>query len=499
MGSEQGNAQVSRLLRRLPSIDALKRRHGPSLRGEGDAALAGASSDPGARAPIPDELATVLCREAVAEAREAARAGVLSSPAAVAADIDARMSAKIDALRGPILRRVLNGTGVLIHTNAGRSPLAASALQAVTETSRGYCNLELSLQTGARGSRQDLLRPLLRWLCGAEDALVVNNGAAALMLALHALAAGRPVIVSRGELVEIGGSFRVPDVMRAAGARLIEVGTTNRTHLRDYQQALDACEQAGEPAAALLQIHRSNFEITGFVATPALGDLADLARARGVPLLVDLGSGAPADLSAYGLQPEPTVAEVLAAGADLVTFSGDKLIGGPQAGLVAGRSAQVQRLSRNAMARAVRVDSMVIAALEPTLRAHLLGRANAALPLYAAAALDPPALQAIGARLLQALGAALDDTWTLELQPAEARMGGGALPGATLPSVCLALQRRGMEAAALQAALRTCHPPILGRARAALVLLDLRSLLAGSGCEASTLQAELTAALVALC
>ena len=351
----------------------------------------------------------------------------------------------------------------------------------MVETSGSYCNLELSLANGQRGSRQALLRPLLRWLCAAEDALVVNNGASAVMLALHALAHGRPVIVSRGELVEIGGSFRVPDVMRAAGASLHEIGTTNRTHLADYERAIAELADAGTPAAALLQVHRSNFEIRGFTAQPTLAELADLAHAHDLPLIVDLGSGAMHPMATFGLGDEPTVAEVIAAGADVATFSGDKLVGGPQAGLIVGRQRWLQQLGRNAMARAVRVDAMVLAALEVVLRCHLLERASDELPIWRAVRDDEETLNSVATSLAKTLRASADERWTIEVVPAQARMGGGSQPLATMTSSCLAIRREGISAEALERQLRAGPTPVIGRTRGPVLLLDMRSMLAGDG------------------
>ena len=475
MASQQGNVPA-RLLRRLPAIDGLKRRHAERA------------------ADLPEALWGQFCREAVEDTRLEVVAGAITSVDQVTRRVEAGIEARLGLLRGPILRRVINGTGVLIHTNTGRAPLSDEALAAVTATSRGYCNLEISLATGKRGSRQALLAPLLRWLCQAEDALVVNNGAAAIMLALHALARGRPVIVSRGELVEIGGSFRIPDVMRAAGAQLHEVGTTNRTHLRDYRDALEGLAEAGTPAAALLQVHRSNFEIRGFTTQPPLCELARLAHHHDLPLIVDLGSGALRPMAEHGLGDEPTVADVLSAGADVATFSGDKLLGGPQAGLLVGGARWLSVLARSPMARAVRVDAMVLAALEPVLRSHLLARSTVDLPIWRAIArsetnLDEAANVTRG-RLLEVLG----DRWSIDIVIDEARMGGGSQPLSTVPSRCLAIRREGWSAEALERRLRTATPPVIGRTRGDSMLLDMRTMLAGGPAE--QLAGELAEALV---
>ncbi len=464
MASPQGHA-LGRLMRRLPAIDALKKRHSEAATG------------------LPDGLWSQLCREVVQQARTAIVEGEVSDPQGLDGLLQAAIRERLAILRGPILRPLINGTGVLIHTNAGRAPLSAAALAAVAATSGGYCNLEISLATGQRGSRQSLLRPLLRWSCQAEDGLVVNNGAAAVMLALHALALHRPVIVSRGELVEIGGSFRVPDVMRAAGASLHEVGTTNRTHLADYRRAIEDLAEAGTPAAALLQVHRSNFEIRGFTAQPSLAELAELAHEYDMPLIVDLGSGALQSLAPLGLADEPTVAEVLSAGADIATFSGDKLVGGPQAGLIVGQQRWIRRLAGCAMARAVRVDAMVLAALEVVLRSHLLERASAELPIWQSMAHDDDHLLGTARTLAQSLRTGLSDRWQIDAVPGEAKMGGGSQPLATVPSRCLAIGHGAISAEGLERRLRAGQPPVIGRTRGDVLLLDLRSMLAGDPIE----------------
>lgn len=446
-------------------------------------------------APVSEAARAAVCRDVIAKTRDAVRSGDLRAADAVSRAVTTTLAASVARLaRGP-LQPVLNGLGVLVHTNAGRAPLSDAAVAAVAATSRSYCNLELDLATGARGSRQSLLRDPLRWLFGAEDALVVNNGAGAVMLALHALCGGRPALVSRGELVEIGGSFRVPDVMRAAGAPLVEVGTTNRTWTRDYAQALDRLDAAGTPAGAMLQIHRSNFRIQGFVHTPSVPELAELAHARGVPLVVDLGSGVVDDLTPWGLAAEPTVADTLAAGADLVLFSGDKLLGGPQAGLILGRRPLVEQLGRSPMARALRVDSMVLAALGETLGSHLRGAATQELPLWRAIDLPVAELEAAGQTLARELGAAVGPAWTLTVVASEAAVGGGAQPGETLPSRALAISVAGHSAARLATCLRAATPPLLARPRADTVQVDLRSLLAGT-VSVSAAAAALTSCLV---
>jgi len=371
-------------LRDLPAVDELAR-----------------SSD--------DPLAVAAARTVIDRAREAIRAG------AEPGDLEARLQEELAALRAPSLRRVLNATGVIVHTNLGRAPLPDAALAALTG---GYSNLEFDLQSGTRGSRQDHAARILRRLTGAEAALVVNNNAAALLLALAALAEDREVIVSRGELIEIGDGFRIPDVLARSGARLVEVGTTNRTRAADYER---------EGAALLLRVHQSNFRQVGFSEQPALKELAAVARRLGVPLLDDLGSGAFVDLG-----DEPTAAQSLAAGADLVCFSGDKLLGGPQAGIVVGRADLVERLKRHPLHRALRIDKLSLAALEATLLLYLEPqRALREVPVLRMLHEDASAVRARAERLAQSAGGAVEET--------VARVGGGALPLAELPSFACAV------------------------------------------------------------
>src|SRR4051812_6737353 len=303
---------------------------------------------------VDDPLAVSAARVVIDRAREEIRAG------ADPGDLGMRLREELEALRTPSLRRVLNATGVIVHTDLGRAPLADAAIEQVVVTARGYSNLELDLRDGTRSSRQDHVAALLRRLTGAEAALVVNNNAAAMLLALAALAEGREVIVSRGELIEIGDGFRIPDVLARSGARLVEVGTTNRTRARDYEKAV------GTETALLLRVHQSNFRVVGFTELPELSELAAVARRHTLPLLDDLGSGVLTELPG-----EPSARESLAAGADLVCFSGDKLLGGPQAGIVVGRADLVERLRRHPLQRAVRIDKLSLAALEGTVQLYL--------------------------------------------------------------------------------------------------------------------------------
>ena len=393
-----------------------------------------------------DPLAVDTARAVIARARETIRRG------ADPGDLVARFHDALAAARRPTLRRVLNATGVIVHTNLGRAPLAASALERVIEAARGYSNLEYDLGEGRRGSRQDHVAPILCRLTGAEAAIVVNNNAGALLLALAALAEGRDVIVSRGELIEIGDGFRIPDVLARSGARLVEVGTTNRTRATDYEQAID------ERTALLLRVHQSNFRVVGFAEQPSLDELAAVARAKSLPLVDDLGSGALLDLS-----DEPTARASLAAGADLVCFSGDKLLGGPQAGIVAGRADLMERLRRHPLHRALRIDKLSLAALEGSLLLYLdPERALAEVPVLRMLREPADAVRARAERL-----AALVDG---EVEETVARVGGGALPLLELPSFACAIDE------SLAVPLRESEPAVVGIVRDGRLLLDCRTL-----------------------
>ncbi|MHB1242808.1 MAG: L-seryl-tRNA(Sec) selenium transferase [Gaiellaceae bacterium] len=391
---------------------------------------------------VDDPLAVGTARALLDRAREEIRAG------ADPGDLRARLAGELAAARRPALRRVLNATGVLVHTNLGRAPLAEAALERVRDAA-GYSNLELDLSSGSRGSRQDHLAPLLRRLTGAEAALVVNNNAAAMLLALAALAEGREVIVSRGELIEIGDGFRIPDVLARSGARLVEVGTTNRTRAADYERAI------GPETALLLRVHQSNFRVVGFTEQPRLEELAAVARRHGLPLLDDLGSGALVEVEG-----EPTPAAALAAGADLACFSGDKLLGGPQGGIVAGRADLVERLRRHPLHRALRPDKLTLAALEGTLALYLDRPEE--VPVLRMLREPAEAVRARAGRLAAATGGAVEET--------VARVGGGALPLAELPSFACAVEE------SLAAALRGHEPPVLAVVRDGRTLLDCRTL-----------------------
>jgi L-seryl-tRNA(Ser) seleniumtransferase len=396
-----------------------------------------------------DPLAVEAARRVIDRAREEIRAG------ADPGDLRARLDVELAGVRRPKLRRVLNATGVIVHTNLGRAPLPATALERVHEIARGYSNLEFDLDRGARGSRQDHAVDILRRLTGAEAALVVNNNAGAVLLALAALAESREVVVSRGELIEIGDGFRIPDVLAGSGARLVEVGTTNRTRAEDYERAI------GPDTAVLLRVHQSNFRVVGFAELPETSRLAAIAARHDLPLVDDLGSGA-----LVPLPDEPAVRDALVAGADLVCFSGDKLLGGPQAGIVVGRAELVQKLRRHPLQRALRADKLTLAALEGTLMLYLdRERALREVPALRMVVEDADAVRARAQRLAELTGGAVEET--------VARVGGGALPLAELPSFACALEEDLAEP------LRRGEPPVVGVLRDGRLLLDCRTLADG--------------------
>lgn len=370
---------------------------------------------------------------------------------------------------GPHFRRVLNATGVVVHTNLGRSLLAEEAVRAVTDACRNYSNLEFDLHTGRRGSRYSHVEALLRRLTGAESALVVNNNAAAVLLTLSTLAPGREVVISRGQLVEIGGSFRIPDVMARSGAILREVGATNRTHYADYERAVN------ENTGALMRVHTSNFRVVGFTREVPLAELRKLADERGLPLLEDLGSGALLRLP--GLEGEPLVQEVVREGADVVTFSGDKVLGGPQAGIIVGRAEYLERIKRNPMNRALRIDKMTLAALEATLRLCLEPeRALAEVPTLRMIAASFGTLKSQAGRLARRLRAEIGDAAEISTRRDVSRVGGGACPEKDLPTVLVEVRPRGGSVEALREALLRTDPPLVGRVEHEAFSLDPRTL-----------------------
>ncbi|MBN1210606.1 MAG: L-seryl-tRNA(Sec) selenium transferase [Myxococcaceae bacterium] len=440
--SKSSDGGKNALLRALPSIEQLLRR--PSL----EARLAGVSR---ARAVAALRLAV-----------EHVRRRLLSGDPRPFEDSD--VDEALRRLATPNLRPVLNATGVVLHTNLGRAPLAPEAVARVAAVARGYSNLEYDLDEGERGSRYAPVVDLLTELTGAEDALVVNNCAGAVLLVLAALASGRECVVSRGELVEIGGGFRVPDVMRQSGARLVEVGTTNRTRRADYASALTP------ETGLLLKVHRSNFAIVGFTEEVSVAELAEVGRARQVPVFQDLGSGALVPLEGEGLTSEPTVRMAVADGADVVAFSGDKLLGGPQAGIIVGREALLARIKSHPLTRALRVDKMTVAALEATLELYRDGRPEA-VPTWRLLSQRPEALRARADRLL---GLLASQGLQVRVASVSGQVGGGAMPLARLPSFACILKVE--EPDVFLERLRGAEVPVIGRIADGEVLLDVRCL-----------------------
>jgi L-seryl-tRNA(Ser) seleniumtransferase len=414
-----------------------------------------------------------LVRRALADVRAEVLEGRLAEAPAEGA-LAARVVADARRLTAPGPVPMINATGVILHTNLGRAPLSRAALDAVVRAAAGYSNLEYDLVRGTRGSRQVHVEGLLAFLSGAEAALAVNNNAAAVLLALNSLADGREVLVSRGELVEIGGSFRIPDIMKKSGARLVEVGTTNKTHRRDFEKAI------GPETALLLKVHASNYRIEGFTAEVSLSEMAEIGATRGIPLMVDVGSGALIDVSTRGVQKEPLVSECLAQGADLVTFSGDKLLGGPQAGLVVGRSDLVRSLRDNPLARCVRIDKLSLAALGATLRAFLdPDNAWRDIPALMMLARPEAELTAAAESLAESLAAALPGRIEADVIASEAAVGGGALPLAGLATRAVALRVNGMTPDQLERRLRAGDLPVLVRIQNDRVLFDMRTISPG--------------------
>jgi L-seryl-tRNA(Ser) seleniumtransferase len=437
-------------LRDIPSVDELLNR--PSL------------------AALVVEAGRPYVAERIREVLEEARRQLRDAQDNPLADLEQRIARRVQEGLAPSLRPVINATGVILHTNLGRAPLSAEAAERVREAAASYTNLEYDLEAGRRGRRDVHAARLLGQLLGAP-AMVVNNNAAAVLLVLNTLAEGGEVVVSRGELIEIGGSFRIPEIMRKSGATLREVGATNRTRIADYEAAI------GPNTRLLLRVHPSNYRIVGFTERPALEQLVAVARRAAVPLLEDLGSGCMFDLRPCGIADEPQVRLSLEAGVDLVCFSGDKLLGGPQAGILAGRQDLVEKLRRNPLFRALRVDKMTYAALEPTLAAYLRGRLD---DLPVAHMIRMPAEEiesrarafvAGSAAVSAAPGAGLQ----LEIVAGESVIGGGSTPGRALKTTLLALRHASLTAAQLEERLRAATPPVIARVEADRVLLDLRT------------------------
>jgi L-seryl-tRNA(Ser) seleniumtransferase len=446
------------LLRQLPAIDRLL--NDPTLR------------------QLDGPLPHILVRDAAQQTIDRLRQQILKQPEQArqldltVAAVAARAAELARQLARPSLRPVINATGTLLHTNLGRAPLSNQALKAMDEVARGYSNLEFDLASGERGQRYRHVEDLLCRLTGAEAATVVNNNAGAVLLALTALARGKEAIVSRGEMVEIGGAFRIPEVMEAGGVILREIGTTNKTHLRDYLQAI------GPRTGLLLKVHTSNYRILGFTETVPAAELVKLGREHGLPVLEDLGSGMLMDLSAAGLPQEPTVRETVAAGVDIITFSGDKLLGGPQAGLMVGRRDAIERIRKHPMARALRSDKLTLAALEATLQPYLdPQRALREIPVLRMLQSDPDQLKSRCESLAAALLKELGERVLLEIVAENSMVGGGALPLAELPGYAVAISSDRISADQLASRLRASDLPVIGRIQEGRLLLNPRTVL----------------------
>lgn len=456
MEQKEGSA-IQSYLRKLPSVDELLRE--PAVQWLLEA--------------LPRWAVVEAVREVLNKKRQEALAGRFASAELSLPLILEELKKEAERKVRPNLRRVINATGIILHTNLGRALLSEEAASQLLEVARGYSNLEYDLGKGERGSRQAHLEGLLMKLTGAEAALVINNNAAAVLLAINTLADGKEVIVSRGELIEIGDSFRIPDIMRKAGGILKEVGTTNRTYLRDYEAAIS------ERTALLLKVHTSNFRILGFTASVPLSELVELGRRLSIPVMEDLGSGALLDLSKLGLKvKEPVVAESVKAGADLVTFSGDKLLGGPQAGIIVGKKKLIERLRRNPLARAVRIDKFTVAALEATLRLYLDEKeAIKKLPVFKALSLPLAEVEARAKRVTEKVEGPCRGRLTITLEDGLSEVGGGALPLEAIPTKLLSLRSPSLPPEELEARLRLYDPPVMARIKDEKVLLDLRTVL----------------------
>jgi len=434
-------------LRKLPSVDALL------------------------QSPQASQLVAAYGRDVVVQAARQVtaevRTHILAGGRFAGQDaVTERLALRAGALVEPTLAPVINATGVVLHTNLGRAPLSAEVLVAMQRVGAGYSNLEFDLEAGKRGSRYVHAEDLIRRLTGAEAALLVNNNAGAVLLALSCLAVGRRVVISRGHLVEIGGGFRIPDVMAQSGAYLVEVGTTDRTRIGDYEKAID------ENTAALMRVHASNFRTVGFTEQASLGELVSLAHKRDLLMLDDLGSGTLLDTAPYGLEHEPTIQESVRAGADLVTFSGDKLLGGPQAGIIVGKQELIARLERHPLTRALRVDKTTIAGIQANLLHYVRGEAVHKVPVWRMIAMDASEIADRARRLVQALDPLGKQC---DLVEGESMVGGGSLPGEVLPTYLIAV--RADDAAGLARDLRLGSPAVVTRVRGGSVLLDLRTVL----------------------
>lgn len=447
---------MSQLFRHLPSTDRL---------------LSALEDDPLAPA-VPRPLRKDLVTEYLDTLRAAIRDGLLTDPEELEPE---RLMAGLHALLrrkgGPRFTRVLNATGVVVHTNLGRSLLAPEAMEAVQQACQHYSNLEFDLNTGKRGSRYSHVEDILCRITGAEAALVVNNNAAAVLIVLDTLASGREAVVSRGELIEIGGSFRIPDVMARSGARLVEVGTTNRTHLHDYENAIT------EETGVLMKVHTSNFRVVGFTKEVTLSELVPLGRAHNLPVIEDLGSGNFFDFAHLGMGEETTVQRSVASGADVVSFSGDKVLGGPQAGIIVGRREIIEKIKRNPLNRALRIDKMTLAALEATMRLYLdIDEARLRVPTLAMITASAQELEAKAVQLAETLRNRLGKAAEVDTCPGASRVGGGAFPERDLPTTLVRIRPMGCSVDALKDALLATTPPLVGRIEDEHFALDPRTL-----------------------
>ncbi len=465
MGLPEKPIENTRLLRHLPSVDELME----DLRGGGESASSGPALAEAARDAIEGKRRRILAGESVAGGSASGEAAMEEEAIrqALRREILGEARALLAASRRPDLRHVINATGIVLHTNLGRAPLSEAAARALTDVSLSYSNLEYDLGAGGRGKRGDAIESLLQKLTGCESAVVVNNNAAAVMFSIRMMAEGKEVIVSRGELVEIGGSFRIPDIMAQSGAKMVEVGSTNKTRLADYEGAI------GPATGLLLKAHTSNYRIVGFTEEVPRDSLTALARSKGLPVLEDLGSGCFVNLP--GIPHEPTVAESVAAGVDVITFSGDKLLGGPQAGIIVGKREWVEKLKKHPMMRTLRLDKLVLAALEATLRAYLdPERAKREVPALRMLAEDAETVGGRAKALLDALGEERAKRLRAEIIDTDGRVGGGAMPLAELKSRALALRPEDISADRMDAFLREADPPVVARIQDDRLLVDMR-------------------------
>lgn len=459
------------LLRLFPSIDRLLAR-----------TAANQASDMFGRDRVRD-----LLREIADQIKQAVTSGQWSeisdqqTTESFIDEIERRLALRIERMAKPSLRRVINATGIVIHTNLGRAPLAESAINAITEVAAGYSNLEYDLEEGRRGHRESHCEELLARVIHSESAVLVNNNAAAVFLVLNTLAEGGEVIVSRGELVEIGGSFRIPEVMEKSGARLREVGTTNRTHIEDYERAI------GSDTRLILRVHPSNYRIVGFTHRPDAAEIADLARRAGIPSFEDLGSGCLINLESSGVADEPVVAESIRAGVSVVSFSGDKMLGGPQAGVIAGSREMIERVKKNPLMRALRVDKLTYAAMEATLRLYERGRAASDIPVIRAITVSREEIRSRATSFAAKIKQVTDDRIRVSLQDGMSMTGGGSAPEVGLPTVLVTITSDVMSAASIEERLRRHTTPVIARTERDRVMIDLRTV--GSEEEAIILDA----------